>query len=142
MVFTIHNPQLRRTILAGITYFAVVFSIGFILGTIRILLIVPRLGERAAELIENPVMLIFIVLTARWVVSRFELARPVVHKLVAGVFALTLMLFMEFEVVLRIRELSLTQYFALRDPVSAAVYYFMLGLFAMMPVVFEVRERH
>src|SRR5689334_10286278 len=109
MVFTIHSLQLRRTILAGITYFAVVFGISLILGTIRVLLIVPRLGERAAELIENPVMLIFIVLTARWVVSRFELARPVLHKLVAGLFALTLMLFMEFEVVLRLRELSLTQ---------------------------------
>jgi len=142
MVFKIQDLQLRRAVIGGLTYFAVVFGVGFILGTIRILLVVPRLGERAAELIETPVMLIVIVIAARWVVSRFELTRPVVHKLFAGLFALTLILVMEFGLVLRLRGLSLAQYFALRDPVSAAFYYFMLGLFAMMPVVFEVRERH
>ena len=33
---------------AGVLYALIVFAIGFILGTIRVLLIVPRLGETAA----------------------------------------------------------------------------------------------
>lgn len=141
MIPRIQDLQLSRGFLAGLTYFAMVFGVGFILGTIRVLLLLPRLGERVAELIETPVMLTVIVVSARWVVSRFELTQPILHKLFAGLFALTLMLVMEFGVVLRLRDLSLAQYFALRDPISAAVYYFMLGLFAMMPIVFEVRKR-
>jgi hypothetical protein len=49
--------QISRILKAGICYFVIVFVAGFILGPIRILLIVPRLGERAAELMEAPLML-------------------------------------------------------------------------------------
>lgn len=140
MFAAIHDLQLRRTVLGGLAYFALVFSAGFILGTIRILLLVRRFGERAAELLETPVMLVVIVFAARWVVHKFGLTRPVLQKLAAGLLALLLMLVMEFGLVLRLRELSLAQYFALRDPVSGAVYYFTLGLFAMMPLVFDVNH--
>jgi hypothetical protein len=51
---------------AGVVYFAVVFGTGFVLGTIRTLWIVPRLGVRAAELLETPFMVVAIVLTASW----------------------------------------------------------------------------
>ncbi len=34
----------------GVLYFAVVFGVGFVLGPIRILWVVPRLGARMAEL--------------------------------------------------------------------------------------------
>jgi hypothetical protein len=63
----------KRIIWAGLTYFALVFGVGFILGPIRILLIVPRLGERVAELLEAPVMLLVIIFAALWVVRRFRL---------------------------------------------------------------------
>ena len=42
---------------AGLFYFLVVFSSGFMLGIIRILWVVPRFGNRAAELMEMPLML-------------------------------------------------------------------------------------
>ena len=45
---------MKKTIKAGIAYFAVVLGAGFILGSIRVPLLVPRLGERIAELIEMP----------------------------------------------------------------------------------------
>jgi len=67
-----HEPL---TILkAAVVYFAAVFSAGFVLGPIRILLIVLRFGVRVAELMEVPVMLVVIVLAARWLVRKFELA--------------------------------------------------------------------
>jgi len=54
------------------------------------------------------------------------------------VFLLTV----EFTAVLRLRDMSLSEYFATRDPVSGTVYYLLLGIFAVMPVlVFSQRSR-
>jgi len=44
-----------RVLRAGALYFAIVFGVGFLLGPIRILWIVPRVGTRTAELIEAPI---------------------------------------------------------------------------------------
>ena len=54
---------------AAVLYFAFVFGAGFVLGTIRTLWVVPRLGTRKAELIETPIMLVVTIVAARWVVS-------------------------------------------------------------------------
>ena len=51
-----------QTIKAGVLYFCGVFGMGFVLGPIRILWAVPRFGERTAELLEAPLMLLVIVL--------------------------------------------------------------------------------
>jgi hypothetical protein len=45
-----------RATTTGALYAIVVFSIGFILGTIRVLLLAPRLGETIAVIIEPPIM--------------------------------------------------------------------------------------
>ena len=52
---------------AAICYFGVVFGIGFVLGVIRILLLVPMLGERVAELVEMPFMVLASLIAARWI---------------------------------------------------------------------------
>ena len=43
---------------SGALYFALVFGAGFVFGTIRVLLVVPRIGTRTTELIEMPVMIL------------------------------------------------------------------------------------
>lgn len=43
---------------AGALYFAFVFGAGFLLGGIRVPLLVPRFGERTAELMEMPIMFV------------------------------------------------------------------------------------
>ena len=111
-------------------YFALVFGAGFVLGPIRILFLVPRFGVRLAELMEFPVMLVVIVLAARWLVRKFQLAA---HALLVGFLALALMVTFEFTLVLWLRGLTLTEYFRERDPVTGVVYYLMLLVFAAMP---------
>jgi hypothetical protein len=61
-----------RTIKASLIYFLMVFSAGFILGTIRVLCTAPAFGERAAELLESPVMLVMILVSARYNVFQFS----------------------------------------------------------------------
>jgi hypothetical protein len=119
---------------AGLLYFALVFGVGFALGPIRILWLVPAVGVMWAELIEVPIMLAVILFAARWVVKR--LAVPGIASARAGVgcFALALLLAVEFTFVLGLRGMSLSDYIANRDPVSGTVYVLLLAVFAAAPV--------
>jgi hypothetical protein len=65
--------QLVQILKASLTYFAIVFGMGFVLGTIRTLWVVPRVGTRIAELIETPVMLVVIILASRWIVLHLSI---------------------------------------------------------------------
>jgi len=62
-----------------------------------------------------------------------------------GLAALAPMLLVELTVVLRLRGMSLDEYFSTRDPVSGGVHYASLALFTILPfLVFHwhrVRER-
>jgi hypothetical protein len=126
-----------RTLKAGLIYFALTFGAGFVLGPIRILLLVPRLGVRAAELVEMPVMIVVIWLSARWVTRRFAIPRSVGPRLGVGLLAVALLLTAEFSLVLRLRGLTIEEYLATRDPVTGAAYYGALALMALMPLLVE-----
>jgi len=123
-----------QTLKAGALYFALVFGAGFVLGALRVLLVVPYLGARTAELIEAPFMLAVTVLAARWTVRRLAVPPAWGLRLGMGCIALGLLLVAEFAVVLGLRGLSLREYFATLDPASGTVYYSLLGVFALMPV--------
>lgn len=118
---------------AGVTYFALVFAAGAILGTGRVLWLVPRLGARTAELLEMPVMLAVIVLAARFVTRRFALPRGTAPRLGAGALALALLVAAELLLAVVLSGRSLAGYLAARDPVSGSVYLGLLGLFALLP---------
>ncbi len=125
------------TVEAGVLYFALVFGAGFVLGTIRTLWVVPRVGTRKAELMETPMMLVVTMLAARWTVLRLAVPRLSSARLAMGSIALLLMLVAEFGFVLWLRGLSIRRYLATRDPVSGTVYYAMLVVFAVMPLLVQ-----
>lgn len=133
------HAESRRTgmqvLKAGVLYFAAVFGAGFVLGPIRILWVVPRLGTRVAELLEAPILFVITIVAARWIVRRFALPPTPSSRLSMGCIALGLMLLAEFTLVLSLRGLSIKEYLAGRDPVGETVYYSMLGVFAIMPVL-------
>lgn len=125
---------------AGALYFALVFGAGFILGPVRILWVVPRVGERTAELMEAPIMLGVILLAARWVVRRIGVPPTPSRLLAVGFAALAFLLVLEFTVVLWLRGLTVGEYFASRDSVAGTVYVMMLGVFAIMPLLVARRR--
>ena len=120
---------------AGVLYFALVFGAGFVLGTVRTLWIVPRVGTRRAELMETPIMLVVTIVAARWIVLHFAVPSTPSSRLGMGCIALVLLLLAEFGFVLWLRGLSIRDYLATRDPVSGTVYYVMLAAFAVMPLL-------
>jgi len=126
---------------AGVLYFAVVFGAGFILGLVRILWVSPRLGTRMAALLEIPVMLAIAIVTARWIVRRLAVPPTPSSRLGMGGIALSLLLIEEFTLVVWLRGLSIKECLAARDPVAGTVYYVVLGLFAVMPLLVVRRCR-
>lgn len=118
---------------AGFVYFALVFFAGFALGSIRVPFLVPRMGVRYAELLEMPFMFFAVLISARFVVARYQLAPGALVRLSVGLIALALLLAAELLLNTLILGQSLIEYVASRDPVSGAAYLAMLGLFAVMP---------
>lgn len=135
-----NGHPVRQTAKAGALYFALVFAAGFALGTVRTLVVVPRLGARTAELLEAPLMVGVSIVAAGWVVRRLAVPPVWTSRLGLGVIALALMLLAEFFFVLWLRGLSLREYFATRDPVSGAAYYAALALFALMPMLVRRKQ--
>src|SRR5271157_614574 len=122
-----------KTAKAGLTYFAIIFGVGFVLGAIRVFLVVPRVGVRTAELTEEPIMIMVVLLAARWLVRRFTL-ELMSEKLGAGIIGLGLLVIAEYAL-LRVQGLTLREYIARRDAVAGKVYLVMLLVFAVMPVL-------
>jgi hypothetical protein len=110
------------------------------LGPIRILWVVPRLGTRVAELLEAPIMFVITIVTARWIVRRLAVPSTASSRLGMGGIVLSLLLIAEFTLVLWLRGLSIREYLAGRDAVAGTVYYVMLGAFAIMPLLVARRS--
>jgi len=124
----------------GAAYFGLVFGAGFLLGCIRVPFLVPRLGERVAELMEMPVQFVVIVLAGRFVVRRFSLPSDTPVRLGVGLVALGLSLAAELLLAVAMAGRSVGQYLASRDPVSGSVYLVMLLFFALLPLLLARRK--
>ncbi len=88
-----------------------------------------------AELMETPIMLVVIIVAANWIVRRLAMPSIPFNRLGMGWVALGLILVGELALVLWLWGLSISDYLASRDPLSGTVYYVMLGVFAVMPLL-------
>jgi hypothetical protein len=71
----------------GVLYAIVVFVIGFMLGTIRVLLLAPRLGETMAVILEVPFILTASSAVCRWCLDRLDVAATVPARSLVGLVA-------------------------------------------------------
>lgn len=130
---------MRSILVSTGVYFGLVFGAGFVLGAGRVFLLVPILGDRVAELIEAPIMLVVIVLSARFTIRRMPEPTALTARLAVGFAALAVLLLVEFTVVLWLRDLSIRHYLAERDPVAGSVYVASLSFFALAPAIVGAR---
>jgi len=120
---------------AAFAYFACVMGAGALLGSIRVPWVVPRIGVRAAELLEMPLMLVVIVIAARWSATRFGLRAETRACAAVGAIALALAVATELLLALELQHMTPAQFLSSRDPVSGTVYLLVLVLFGLMPVL-------
>ncbi|MGD2130730.1 MAG: hypothetical protein PVJ33_08225 [Lysobacterales bacterium] len=114
-------------------YFGIVFGAGFAFGLVRVPFLAPRLGERLAELVEMPLMLVVIYLAAGHVIRRQAPGSGRSRPLLVGMAALMYLVAAELLIAVVLAGRSVGDYISARDPVSGAVYIAMLCLFALMP---------
>jgi len=100
-----------------------------------VLAVEPEIGTRYAELIEMPVMLLVIYLSARFVVSKMYPVKSMLPFLFTGLIALALLLTIEFTLVLGLRGISMEQYLDSRDAIAFGAYILALIVFALMPLL-------
>ena len=129
------NPMIRASFL----YFALVMGAGFLLGSVRVLFVVPHLGERWAELAEMPIMAIVIFVAAGYILRRYPEVQTRGRALVVGFTALALSVSAELVLAVVLQSQSLAEYLASRDKISGSVYLVMLVAFALMPRLRLVR---
>jgi hypothetical protein len=95
----VSGPPARNAaaaLVAGVAYFALVFAVGFVLGTVRTLFLAPRIGPLAAVLVELPLMLVAAWLICRWLVRRLDVREAWSERLLMGAVAFVLLLAAEF----------------------------------------------
>jgi hypothetical protein len=119
----------------ALAYFSTVFGVGFVLGSIRILWLIPRTGVRTAELLEMPIMILATLLITRWVARGYKLSPVLSMRLAIGFLALLFLVAAEVGLGVALRGLSVSETITNRDPVSGAVYILALVLFALMPAL-------
>jgi hypothetical protein len=122
---------MKRALTAGTVYFLILFALGFVLGTLRVTVVVPCLGAFAATMAEVPVMLVAAYFTCRWMIRHWNV--PPTLSIRLTMMAWFLLLLFLFETLLGTmlfgRTLN-TQVAALVTPAG------MLGLSAQMIAAF------
>ena len=124
---------MSKTIRAALVYFAIVLGTGFVLGVFRVPILVPRIGERWAELAEMPIMAVVIFVAAGYILHRFpQIALPG-RSLVAGFLALAFSVSAELGLAVILQDKTLAEFISSRDKISGSVYIALLLVFAIMP---------
>ena len=88
------RPIYRAT-LAGFAYFCIVFAVGFVLGALRVLILIPRLGETAAILLELPILLTLSWMVCGWLTAHFDIPTAFSARLVMGALAFAVLMLAE-----------------------------------------------
>lgn len=132
---------MKRALIASTAFFLMLFALGFVLGTARVVLVAPRLGQLAATFAEVPVMLIAAFFACRWAIRHWQVPRPIAIRWAMVLWFLALLF--TFETLLGWALFGRTaadQWAALATPAG------LLGLSAqfaaaLLPVVVGRREQ-
>jgi hypothetical protein len=124
-----------RALKAGVSYFVLVFAVGWVLGPIRELWALPHFGRVAAMLSEAVIMLIAMMVAAQWVIRRFEVPQTVSDTLSLGLTAIGLLFPAEIAGVVWVRGLSFQEYLASFVTGPGVISLLMFLVFGAMPTL-------
>ena len=120
---------------ASLAYFACVFAAGFLLGTLRVLVLERLTGPVPATLVEVPVMLVLSWLAAGFVLHRFAPGSPAGPRLAIGLLALAFLLLAEVAVSILAFGRTPGEHFALYGDVAPRIGLVGQLAFALIPLL-------
>jgi hypothetical protein len=113
----------------------IVFAAGFVLGTLRVTVVVPQLGVLTAVLIELPIMLAISWLMCRRIVTRYAVPGTLMTRVAMGGIAFTCLMAAELGVAVIVFEQSVLEYLASFGTTAGALGLLMQIGFALIPVI-------
>lgn len=125
---------MTRALGAGVVYFLLVFAIGFVLGTVRVLTLEPTLGKLMSVTLELPLMLAASYYISGLLIRRLRIRPDAEDRLLMGLSAFALLLLAE--VALAVSLMGETPAIWARSLITPAGAFglFGQGLFALMPL--------
>jgi hypothetical protein len=129
------ESQLIRPAGAGFAYAILTFAVGFALGMVRVLLVVPRMGPTVAVFLEVPVILAASWWISRLCVARFKVSRAVAARLVMGVVAFLVLMLAEVTLSALLLGRSVTGYLASLTTPAGAIGLAAQLAFAGLPLI-------
>ena len=129
-----------RVLSAAAAYFVIVFTVGLILGPVRVLWIEPWLGPLLAILCEAPLLTIAMIVAARIAPALAGLGPGWGARLVMGVLALVMQQLADLAVGFGLRGVTLQEQLAYFRTLPGYIYIIMLVLFALMPLLVYARS--
>jgi hypothetical protein len=129
------ESRLIRPASAGLAYAILVFGVGFALGTLRVLIVAPRLGPTVAVLCETPVILGASWWVSRMCIARFQVSCAVAARLVMGLIAFMVLTFAEATLSVALFGRSVIEYAASLTTVPGAIGLAAQVVFAGFPLV-------
>jgi hypothetical protein len=132
---------LASSVRAGIAYAVTVFAIGFLFGTLRILLLAPRVGATIAVSVEVPIML-----TASWYASRILMKRFAVGaesraRILVGAVAFVTLMTLEVVLSIILFHRSIGEYLANLRSLAGGIGFAAQICFATFPFLNVCRLR-
>lgn len=130
---------MRTRVAPALAYALGVFAVGFVLGSVRVLVVVRRLGEVAAVLLETPLILTACVFVARWVVRRWAVPPRLGARLAVGGLAFAVLMACELGVSLGPMGNTLAEHLARYAEPSGRIGLAGQLVFAALPALVERR---
>lgn len=97
---------------AGLFYVLLMFAAGFALGTLRVLVLLPLMGELPAVALELPVMLALSWVVAGWLIRRMAVPHSSGARLAMGGLAFALLMVAEMALAVGVFGRSLPEHMA------------------------------
>lgn len=133
--------RIRSVALAGAAYFGIVFTCAFAVGTVRVLVVAPRVGEVAAVLLEAPIIIALSWFVCGWSVRRFTVPADAADRVSMGLVAFGLLMAAEAGLAALVFGQSLAAHFAAYARFSGALGLSAQLVFAAMPLILAALGR-
>ncbi|MFO1185704.1 MAG: hypothetical protein U1E56_13115 [Bauldia sp.] len=125
----------RAPLLAGAAYGAAAFAAGFVLGTARVLVVAPLVGELTATAIEVPLMLIFGWVLCRRIVTAFSVPSRFPDRLLMSAVAFGVLMAAEAALATLAFGRSVGDYLAALGTAAGAIGLAGQVAFSVLPIV-------